>query len=230
MESIFEKDRREQSMENNEKDVLTDRKRKIYEWLEKHIYKWLNTPIILLLIGSGLIWGVQLCVLKKVDREEKALAKKYQILTEVSSIHTDYYQNMWNFFFGKIGKEDTETMRGYRERIQSTVARAKSIETQLPILFTKKETSHNWGQFLKIYHDAWYKLSREGLTEQELNDVLNKAEPYIDKVVRSIYTDLGYNKEEYDGKILQSPQATGDAPQVRTFSDTHASGTVVTNE
>lgn len=209
-------------MENNKKDVLTVRERKVYEWL-RH-------PIILLLIGSGLIWLVQQRILIEVDREEKALAKKYQILTEASSIHTDYYQNMWNFFLGKIGKEDIETMRGYRERIQSTVARAKSVEIQLPILFTKKETSDNWSQFLKIYHDAWYKLSREGLTEQELNDALNKALPCIDKVIHDIYTDLGYNKREYDRKSLESQQATGDTVQPRTFSDTQASGVVVTNE
>lgn len=209
-------------MESNKKDVLTARERKIYVWL-KH-------PIILLLIGSGLIWWIQQCILIEVDREDKALTKKYQILTEVSSIHTDYYQNMWNFFFGKTGKEDLETMRGYREKIQSMVARAKSVEIQLPILFTKKETSDNWSQFLKIYHDAWYKLSREGLTEQELNDALNRALPCIDKVIQDIYTDLGYNKRGCDRKILESQQATGDTAQVRTFSDTQASGVVVTNE
>jgi hypothetical protein len=103
-------------MESNKKDVLTVRERKVYEWL-KH-------PIILLLIGGGLIWRVQQSILIEIDREEKALAKKYQMLTEASSIHTDYYQNMWNFFFGRTGKEDIETMRGYRERIQSAVARA----------------------------------------------------------------------------------------------------------
>lgn len=207
-------------MEGSKKDILTIRERKNCEWL-KH-------PIILLIIGSGLIWWVQQCILIKVDREEKTLTKKYQILTEASSIYTDYYQNMWNFFFGKTGKENLETMREYRERIQSTVARAKSVEIQLPILFPKKETSDNWSQFLKIYHDAWYKLSREGLTEQELNEALNRASPCIDKVIQDIYTDLGYNKREYDIKILESQQATGDTVQARTFSDTQASGVVVT--
>lgn len=210
-------------MESNKKDVLTVRERKVYEWL-KH-------PIILLLIGSGLIWGVQQSILIKADREDKALTKKYQILTEMSSIHTDYYQNMWNFFLGKRGKEDIETMRGYRERIQSTVARAKSVEIQLPILFTRKEISDNWSQFLKIYHDAWYKLSREELTEQELNDALNKASSScIDKVIQDIYTGLGYNKRGYDRKILESQQATGDTVQARTFFDPQASEEVVANK
>lgn len=208
-------------MENSKKDILTARERKIYEWLKN--------PIILLLIGSGLIWWIQQRILIEVDRKDKALTKKYQILTEVSSIHTDYYQNMWNFFFGKTGKEDIETMRKYRESIQSTVARAKSVEIQLPILFTKKETSDNWSQFLKIYHDAWYKLSREGLTEQELNEKLNRALLHIDEVVQDIYTDLGYNKKQ-NRTVLGSQQATSDTVQAHVFSGAQASGVTVTNQ
>ena len=59
-------------MVSSERDILTAIERKIYEWL-KH-------PIILLLIGSLLIWWVQQRILIGVDREEKALSKSIRCL------------------------------------------------------------------------------------------------------------------------------------------------------
>jgi hypothetical protein len=110
-------------------------------------------------------------------------------------------------------------MREYRRNIQSTVAKAVSIGTELPILFKNDDISNNWNKFLQLYHSAWYKLSRENLTEKELNEMLNNATPYIDNAMRSAYNELGYTEREQGSNISTNQAATGDIVQNRTISN-----------
>lgn len=223
------KEGNEKMEDNNKKDTSA---KASMAYAKKRSCKWSKNPLVLLLIGSGLIWWMQQCILTKVNREEKKLDRKYEMLTNISSIHAEYYHQLWNYFFAKRDKENEENMRKYRGKIQLVVGRAIAIKTELPVLFKDKEILSNWDKFLEKYHNGWYKSSREGLTEQELNEILNSATPYIHKVIEGIYADLKVFDKEQTVKVSNSSQATGDLMQNRTICDISntASAPIVTSE
>lgn len=195
-----------------------------FVWKER-LFKFLRHPIFLLFISGIAIWFIQ----QNYLRNEKMLDKKYEILEEMSSIHADYYQKLWNYFYGKQDKEGVGNMREYRREIQSTVARGVSVNTELPILFDNKEISDNWNKFMKTYHDTWYKLTREEVSGQKLNEELNKADPYITKVVQYSYSELGKGQEKEGKETFKSSEIPSHSMQESLVSGDAgiASGSVV---
>lgn len=157
--------------------------------------KLLRHPIVLIFISAVLIWVVQQCVLTNIARTEKRLDRKYEVLTEISSIYVDYYQEFWNYFFAKEKKEAVGNIKEYRARIQSISTKANALRVELPILFKNKEISTNWNDYLTTYHRAWDKLNSDELTEKELNKMLDEAKPYIDKIIHNISSELKQDNE-----------------------------------
>lgn len=172
-------------------------------------------PLVLLIVGSLLIWLVQQNALIHLKRQEKLLERKYEVISNVASIPAEYYQNMWNYFFAvkniseiqtksTLSEKDWEMIQKhearlekYRTELQTTIIKAKSVEAQL-VLFKNKEIANSWNKFLEIYWRGFYPISREGITEENLNEQLNKAAPYTSKTLRNIFVELGcYNKNAF---------------------------------
>ncbi|MFA4888225.1 MAG: DUF2934 domain-containing protein [Candidatus Omnitrophota bacterium] len=153
------------------------------EKISNVFFKFLRHPLFLLCISGVVIWGLQQSYLER----EKLLAEKYEIFTKVSPIHSVYYQEIWNQWYAFRDKTPSEE---YRRNIQRIVVEAKSIEIRLPILFKDKKIYEDWKEFLRIFWEANYPISREGISEQQLNEKLNSAALLLNDILNRMFKEV----------------------------------------
>ena len=108
-------------------------------------------------------------------------------MKKISSIPASYYQEIWNQWYAF---KDNMSSEKYRANLQAIVVEAKAIEIQLPLLFKDKKVYEDWLNFLRIYWEANYHISREGISEEKLNEKLNSAATFIDDILNRMYNEL----------------------------------------
>jgi len=146
-------------------------------------FRFIRHPLFLLFISGILIWGLQ----QNYLRNEKILERKYEIFKNITPLHTSYYQESWNQWYAFRDKKPSEE---YRRNIQRIVVEAKDIQIQLPLLFADKKIYEDWQKFLHIFWEANYQVTREGISEQQLNEKLNSVAPLIDDILSRMYKEL----------------------------------------
>lgn len=151
--------------------------------VKNRFFAFIRHSLFLLLFSGIAIWSLQQSYLKR----EKIIEKKYEISKSISSICASYYQEIWNHWFAFRDKTPSEE---YRRNIQRIVAEAKAIETQIPIVFKDKIIYEDWQNILHIFGEANHPISREGISEQQLNKILNSANPLIDDMLNRMYKEL----------------------------------------
>ena len=147
------------------------------------LFKFIKHPLLLIIISGIIIW----CFQQRYIKNEETLKQKFEVMKKVSSVCASYYQEIWNQWFAF---RDNQQREEYRRNIQRVVIEAKAIETQLPILFKDKTIYKDWREILRIFWDANYPVSREGISEQQLNERLNSATPLIGKILNRMYREL----------------------------------------
>lgn len=149
----------------------------------KWFFRLLRHPLFLLIISGIFIWNLQQHYLEKKD----ALQKKYDIFKSIATLHGAYYQEIWNEWYAFKDKQPSVE---YRRNIQQIVLKAKGIEMEMPFLFKDKKIYEDWGDFLRIFWEAQYPISREGISEEQLNKQLNSATPLIGDILDRMYKEL----------------------------------------
>jgi len=158
--------------------------------------KWeLFKPFVLLIVGGVFIFSLQQKLLVDINRVEKRLDRKYTILTKVSSIPAKCYQEIWNLWHGVDSKEPQENRIKYREKLQTVFVEANSVAVELPVLFENQNIATDWDTFLKMYQAAEYPITRQGISQEELNNKLDVAKPYYQNVVKNISLELTKEKK-----------------------------------
>ena len=116
---------------------------------------------------------------------------------EVAQLSGEYYQGIWNVYFGIIGKEDAEALRWYRDQVQRASARANGMGIKLSMLFSDPAVAQEWKRAMKIYHDAHYPLGRpeeRGKINEEyeklLNEKLKPADLLLESIVEKMQAEL----------------------------------------
>ena len=116
---------------------------------------------------------------------------------EVAQLSGEYYQGIWNVYFGIIGEETPEAMRWYRDQVQKASAKAKGMGVKLSMLFSDQTIAQEWEQAMKVYHDAHYPLGRPEERnkinkeyENTLNEKLKPAESLLDSMVSKMRAEL----------------------------------------
>lgn len=146
-------------------------------------FNFIKHPLVVLIVSGVVIFLLQQMYLKN----EKRLGKKYEIFKLISPTYVAYYQETWNQWYAFENKTPSEE---YRKNIQRVVIEAKTIETQLPIVFKDKKIYEDWHEILSIFWEANYPISREGISEQKLNEKLNKAQPLLNNVLNRMYGEI----------------------------------------
>ncbi len=146
-------------------------------------FKFIKHPLLLIIISGVAIWSFQQSYIKN----EEMLKRKFEVMKTVSPLYASYYQEIWNQWYAFRDKQQSEE---YRRNIQRVVIEAKTIETQLPILFKDKTIYKDWQKILHIFWTANYPVSREGISEQQLNEILNPAGPLINNILNRMYKEV----------------------------------------
>lgn len=150
-------------------------------------FKFIRHPLSVIIISGILssifIWPFQ----QRYIKNEEMSKRKFEVMKMISPICASYYQETWNQWYAFQNKTPSEKYRG---NIQGIVAEAKSIETQLPILFKDKKIYEDWQKILHIFWQANYPISREGISEQQLNEKLNSVNPLLDDILNRMYKEL----------------------------------------
>ena len=148
-------------------------------------------------IAAGALIVVHLWIVPAAIRQQKRLDEKYASITEVAELSGEYYQGIWNVYFGIIGKEDAEALRWYRDQVQKASARASGVGIKLSMLFSDPAIAQEWKQAMKIYHDAHYPLGRpeeRGKINEEyeklLNEKLRPADPLLESMIEKMQAEL----------------------------------------
>jgi len=148
-------------------------------------------------IAAGALIVVHLWIVPAAIRQQKRLDEKYASITEVAELSGEYYQGIWNVYFGIIGKEDAEALRWYRDQVQRASAQAKGIGIKLSMLFSDPTIAQEWTQAMKIYHDAHYPLGRSeerskinGEYESFLNEKLRPADSLLGSMIEKMRAEL----------------------------------------
>lgn len=142
-------------------------------WFKDGFFKFLRHPLLLIFFSGFGIWILQ----QQFIKNEELLKKKFEVTKTILPVHASYSQEIWNHWFAFQNKTPSEK---YRANIQRIVVEAKGIETQIPILFKDKKIYEDRKQLLHIFWEANYPISRERISEQQLNEKLNLAAPLID--------------------------------------------------
>lgn len=146
-------------------------------------FKFIKHPLLLVIMSGIFIWLFQ----QKYIKNGELLRRKFEIIKIILPIHSSYYQETWNQWYAFQNKTPSVE---YRRNIQRIIVEAKAIETQLPILFKDKKIYEDWQNFLHIFWEANYPISREGISEQQLNQKLNSAVPLINDILNRMYKEL----------------------------------------
>ncbi len=146
-------------------------------------FKLLRHPLFIIFITGFFVWPLQQQYMKNVEMQKI----KFEILKRIPAVHASYYQEIWNQRFAFRDKTPSQE---YRRNIQRLVVEATDIEMQLPFLFKDRKIYENWKESLQIFHDANYPISRDGISEQQLNEKLNSATPLINDILNRIYKEL----------------------------------------
>lgn len=152
-------------------------------WLKDGFFKFLRHPLLLIFFSGFGIWILQ----QQFIKNEELLKKKFEVTKTILPTYASYSQEIWNHWFAFQNKTSSEK---YRANIQRIVVEAKGIETQISILFKDKKIYEDWKQLLHIFWEANYPISREGISEQQLNEKLNLAVPLIDDILNRMYKEL----------------------------------------
>jgi|GEM_PF-2774015 len=155
---------------------------KIIAW-GNALLDFVKHPLILIIASGLFIWSIQQSYLLSQEK----LRMRFETMKMVLPIYTNYYQEIWNEWYAFLNKQPSIE---YRRNIQRTVAEAKSIEAQIPILFNDKKIYEDWKKILHYFWEAHYLISREGLTEQQLNDKLNLINPVIGDILNRMYREI----------------------------------------
>lgn len=147
------------------------------------VFKFIKHPLCLIIISGSVIWISQ----QKYIENEEMLKQKFEVMKMVSPLCGSYYQEIWNQWYAFRDKQESEKYRG---NIQRIVVEAKTMETQLPILFKDKTIYKNWQEILRIFWAANYSVSREGISEQQLNERLSPSAPLIDDILNKMYKEV----------------------------------------
>ena len=130
---------------------------------------------------------VNLWIVPSVQRQQRLADQRLEVLVEVADINADYYQGIWNVFFGIQGNEEPEARRSYREQLQRISARSEGIRQKLIVFFKDQTVAEDWKKLMVVYHDAYYPLGREQkMTESELNTKLAPAAILFDSLVKKM--------------------------------------------
>jgi len=147
-------------------------------------YDCLKHPLILLAISGYAIWLLQQGYLKK----EKIWEKKYEIFKTVSSLPASYYHEAWNeyYAFKKYKRSSGE----YKRNIQCIVDEAKAIQIQLPLFFKDEKIKEDWGKILDVFWETENFISKNMISEQELNEKFSLIDQDIDDILERMYKGL----------------------------------------
>jgi len=154
--------------------------KRIFNWLCDHT----KHPLSLLIVGSLGISCAQHIVFTSIDRSERRLNRKYELLQRASSLPVELYQDTWNLWYSEKNRSRKGEAK-HASNVQSLYVEANAMDAELTVLFGS-ETSQDWGKFLKIYANAQYPITRDGISEEKLNKELKKAVYYIERVVSDI--------------------------------------------
>ena len=140
---------------------------------------------------------MQFWIVPAAIRQQKQLDEKYASIIEVAQLSGEYYQGIWNVYFGVIGEETPEAMRWYRDQIQKASAKARGMSVKLSMLFSDQTVAQEWEQAMKVYHDAHYPLGRPEERnkinkeyENTLNEKLKPAESRLDSMISKMRAEL----------------------------------------
>ncbi len=129
-------------------------------------------------ISAIVAFAVSGWLIPKIQREQKLADRQYEAISEVAVANANYYQSIWNVYFGLSNNEDTEARRHYRDQMQAASAQAEGIKAKLAILFRDSRIVEDWQLLMQVYGRTYYPLGRgENLSEATVNQMLTDAAP-----------------------------------------------------
>lgn len=167
--------------------------KRLWEWAGKNFSSTFKAACI----TAGALLIIHLWIVPSAIRKQKQLDEKYVAITEVAQLSAEYYQSIWNVYFGIVGNEPPEATRWYRDQAQKASAKGEGIRVKLSMLFSDPKIVQHWEQVMKVYHDAHYPLGRpeeRNKINEEYEAVLNKnlrsADPPLQAMVQKMRTEL----------------------------------------
>jgi len=155
---------------------------KIIFWRNR-FFNLLKHPLFLIIVSGGIVWGLQQNYLQNQEK----LKMKFEIMKKIRPIHATLYQEIWNEWHAFQNKQSSVE---YRKNIQLAMEKTNEIETQIPILFRDREIYKDWKEILNIFWEAEYPISRQEVTEQQLNEKLNLISPLLDDLLNRMYKEV----------------------------------------
>ena len=167
------------------------------KWLWEWVAQTFSSTLKASFVAALTLVLVHFWVAPSAQRHQKRLDEKYSACTDVATIRAEYYQAIWNFYFGIIRKEDAVAMRVYREKLQGASVKAEALAIRLGLFFSDPNVASDWQRVEQAFHDAHYPLGRPemrsqitGEYEKKLNEDLKPVEPLMDSLLARMQKEL----------------------------------------
>jgi len=159
----------------------------------------LRNGIVLLLltnlITNCLTFGYQQNKIHQIQQQEKLFEKQQELFVNAFVMPSKMYSAIWGMWYAVQENASQNEREKRAEKLQSFFDEANIIGVELSLNFKNQNIYKDWDNFMQKYHHAQYPITREGITEKELNKRLHEADVYIENMQKNMYLEIKQRKK-----------------------------------